>query len=68
MRWTWLYILAGLFIAISAAFPAFLIHRERVLARRGGTTSAGSLSPADVVGLAVLALVMVSYTIVSLTR
>jgi len=68
MRWTWLYILAGLFIAISAAFPAFLIHRERVLARREGTTSAGSLSPADVVGLAVLALVMVSYTIVSLTR
>ena len=38
MRGAWIYILAGTFVAISAAFPAFLIHRERVL--RHGTDQA----------------------------
>jgi hypothetical protein len=66
MKGVWLYVLAGLFIAISAAFPAFLIHRERILARREDSTEAGSLAPADLIGLTVLAVAMVSYTIFSL--
>jgi len=68
MRWTWLYILAGLFIAISAAFPAFLIHRERILAKREGSILAGNLSAADLAGLVILALAMLCYAIFSLTR
>jgi hypothetical protein len=67
MKGVWLYVLAGLFIAISAAFPAFLIHRERILARREDSTEAGSLTPADLVGLVVLAVAMVSYTTFSLS-
>jgi hypothetical protein len=67
MKGVWLYVLAGLFIAISAAFPAFLIHRERILARREDSIQAGSLTPADLIGLAVLAVAMMSYTILSLS-
>ena len=62
MRGAWLYVLAGVFIAISVAFPAFLIHRERVLAARDGSTSAGTLSGADILGVAVLSLAMLAYT------
>lgn len=32
IRFVWLYMLAGFFIAISAAFPLFLIARERRMA------------------------------------
>jgi hypothetical protein len=68
MRWVWLYVLAGVFIAISAAFPAFLVHRERVLAARDRDTPAGQLSAADLAGLAILTLVILSYGVLSLTR
>lgn len=68
MRGTWLYVLAGAFIAISAAFPAFLIHRELVLAAREDSGVAGTLSPVDVIGIAVLSVAMVAYTFASLSR
>jgi hypothetical protein len=67
MRWAWVYVLAGLFIAISAAFPAFLIHRERVLAARDGSATAGRLTVRDVVGLVALSVAMLAYTFVALT-
>jgi hypothetical protein len=66
MRGVWIYVLAGVFIAISAAFPAFLIHRERALAARDGSTSAGTLSVTDLLGLAMLTAVMLTYTYFSL--
>jgi len=68
MRGVWVYVLIGVFVAISAAFPAFLIHRERVLATRDGSASAGSLRAMDVLGLVVLGIPMVAYTFVALSQ
>lgn len=68
MRGVWIYVLASVFIAISAAVPAFLIHRERVLAARDGSASAGTLSVAELLALVVLGGVMLAYTFISLTR
>lgn len=62
MGGVWIYIFCGLFIAISAAFPAFLIHRERALAAQDGSVSAGSLAAMDILGLLVLAMAMLGYT------
>jgi hypothetical protein len=68
MRGAWLYVLAGVFVAMSAAFPAFLIHRERVLAARDGSTGAGALSATDILGLAVLGIAMLAYTFFALGK
>jgi hypothetical protein len=68
MRGVWIYVLLGVFVAISAAFPAFMIHRERTLARRDGSTSAGTLSAVDLVGVAVLGLSMLAYMFIALGR
>ena len=66
MGGVWIYIFCGLFIAISAAFPVFLIHRERALAAQDGSANAGSLAAMDILGLLVLAMVMLGYTARSL--
>jgi Protein of unknown function DUF2834 len=68
MRGAWIYVLASVFIAISAAFPLFLIHRERALAASDGSASAGTLSAAELLALAVLGGVMLAYTLISLGR
>jgi hypothetical protein len=68
MRGVWLYVLAGAFVAISVAFPAFLVHRELALARRDGSTGAGTLSATDILGLALLGLLVLTYTIVALGK
>jgi len=61
-------VLIGVFVAIRAAFPAFLIHRERVLAARDGSTGAGTLSAMDIAGRMVLSLPMLAYTFFALGR
>jgi hypothetical protein len=66
IRGVWLYVLAGAFIAISVAFPAFLVHRELTLARRDGSTSAGALSATDVLGVALVGLLVLAYAFVAL--
>jgi hypothetical protein len=66
MRGAWLYIIAGTFVAISAAFPAFLIHRERVLAARDTSSSSGTLTALDIIGLSILSMAMLAYTFLSL--
>jgi hypothetical protein len=66
MPGAWLYILAGTFVAISAAFPAFLIHRERVLAAREASSNSGTLTAVDMIGLFVLTVAMLTYTFLSL--
>jgi hypothetical protein len=66
MRGVWIYVLASVFIAISAAFPAFLIHRERALAACDGTASAGTLSVVELLALVVLGGVILAYTLISL--
>jgi hypothetical protein len=68
MRGVWIYVLVGVLVAISVAFPAFLIHRERALAGRDGSTSAGTLSAMDVLGIAVLGICMLAYTFAALNR
>lgn len=68
MRWVWLYVLVGLVVAISVAFPAFLIHRERALAARDGSTSAGALSVADILLLVALVAAILAYTFVALGK
>ena len=68
MRGAWLYVMIAVFVAISAAFPAFLIHREQVLAERDGSTSAGTLSAPDILGLVVLGLPMLAYAFFAINR
>lgn len=64
----WLYIVFGLFIAISLAVPLFMIHRERRLAAVEPGTAAGSLRAVDLLGVAVLALGVLAFSGYSLTR
>ena len=66
MRGVWIYVVLGLVIAISVSFPAFLIHRQRALAKSEGSTSAGKLSIVDAIGLAVLALMAFAYAYAAL--
>jgi hypothetical protein len=68
MRGVWLYVLAGAFVAISVALPAFLVHRELALARRDASTGAGTLSAGDMLGVALLALLVLTYAIVALGK
>ena len=59
VRFVWLYIVAGVSIAISVAFPLFLIAREVRVAK----TAPSRLGAADTVGLAVFATVTAALTI-----
>jgi Terpene cyclase DEP1 len=64
----WLYVVAGLLIAISLTVPLFMIQRERKLAALEPGTPAGTLATADAVGLILLAIVFATYAVVALTR
>jgi hypothetical protein len=66
MRGVWLYVLFGVFVAMGAAFPFFLIHRERVLAAREGTAGMGTLSGAELFALAMLGGAFLVYTVTAL--
>ena len=68
MRGAWLYVLFGVFVAMGAALPMFLLHRERVLATGGEPIRAGTLSAGELVGLALLGLVVLAYTFLALSR
>lgn len=68
MRWPWVFLIVGFFVAISAAFPAFLIYRELKLADRDGSTRAGTLSTADLLGLVVLGAPALVYLVFALRR
>lgn len=68
MRGVWIYVLLGAFVAISAAYPAFMIHRERVLAKRDGSSSAGMLSAGDMLGVTVLGVCILMYALIALGR
>lgn len=59
VKFVWLYIVGGLTVAISVAFPLFLIAREL----RMGASDAPRLRPADTIGLAVVAVVVAGLTI-----
>ena len=59
IRFVWAYILAGMFIAISVAFPLFLIAREL----RIGASDTPQVRPVDMTLLAVLAVAFTALTI-----
>ncbi len=63
IRFVWLYIVFGLLVAISAAFPLFLIARERTLASRGESSSELGFHPDDTLAYLVLVGVMVCLTL-----
>ncbi|MEL7450825.1 MAG: DUF2834 domain-containing protein [Pseudomonadota bacterium] len=67
IRWVWLYVVGGLFIAISAAVPLFLIHRELKLGDASPDTPAGTLETADWAGLAVLTIGITAFSARTLT-
>ena len=62
MRGVWWYLILGIGVAISVTVPVFLINRERVLAEREPSSSAGSLSRTDVVGLVSVTAAFLVYT------
>jgi hypothetical protein len=61
IKGAWWYVLASILVAVSVAFPLFMIQRELALAEKEGP-SGGTLHAGDVVGLAALALAFVAYT------
>jgi hypothetical protein len=67
IRGAWLYILVAIFVAVSFAFPMFMIHRERALARRDPASPAGRLSIGDMAGLSAIALGCVGYLALTVT-
>ena len=63
-----IYVFLSIFVAIGAAFPFFMAHRERVLARQEGSDVAGALSVGEVVFLVLLGLLVLGYTVLALAR
>jgi hypothetical protein len=68
MRGAWLYVILGVFIAISVTFPLFLLNRERALQRQGGEAEGGQLGTVEIAGLLLFALVGCAYTVAALSR
>lgn len=68
MPGVWIYVVAGLLIAISLTVPLFMIQRERRLAALAPTSPAGTIATADGAGILAMALVATIYAVVSLTR
>ncbi|KGR94162.1 hypothetical protein X946_5448 [Burkholderia sp. ABCPW 111] len=67
MRGAWIYIVLSVAVAISVAFPLFLIHRERALAAaQRPTPETRSLRAGDIAGLVLIALFAIGYTVVAL--
>ena len=68
MRGAWLWVLLGVFVAMGAAFPWFMVHRELVLERREASSSAGTLSAADIFGIVLVGIAVLAYTFLALGR
>lgn len=66
VRFVWLYLAAGFLIAISVAFPLFMIAREFRLAR-GGAEASWRLTAVDVFGLAVVTALIAGLSVRALT-
>ena len=63
MRRVWLYLLFGMLVAISVTVPIFLINRERALAAREHSSSAGTLGTLDVIGLVLVTAAIMVYAV-----
>jgi len=60
VRFVWAYVILGFAIAISVTFPLFLIAREMRLAKTEATPSDVKLTTSDILGLAVITLVVLA--------
>ena len=67
MRGAWLWVLFGVFVAMGAAFPWFMVHRELVLAKREPSSIGGTLSAADVLGIVLVGIAVLAYTFLALS-
>jgi hypothetical protein len=68
MRGVWLWVLFGVFVAMGAAFPWFMVHRELVLGKRDPSSDGGTLSAADVLGIVLVGAAVLGYTVIALSR
>lgn len=69
IRWVWLYLLVGIVIAISFAFPIFLIARERRLAIVDAERSdPPKLGAVDTLGLALFGMAIAAMSLWSIFR
>ena len=68
MRGAWLWVLFGVFVAMGAAFPWFLVHRELVLEKREASGNGGTLSAADVIGIGMIGAAVLVYAWLALAR
>jgi Terpene cyclase DEP1 len=68
MRGAWLWVLFGAFVAMGAAFPWFMVHRELTLGRKEPSSNGGRLSAADIAGIGLLGIAVLAYTYLALTR
>jgi Terpene cyclase DEP1 len=68
MRGAWLWVLFGVFVAMGAAFPWFMVHRELTLGRNEPSSNGGTLSAADIAGIGLLGIAVLAYTYLALTR
>jgi Terpene cyclase DEP1 len=68
MRGVWLWVLFGVFVAMGAAFPWFMVHRELVMEKRDASGNGGTLSAADVPGIALIGIAVLAYTFLALVR
>lgn len=68
MRGVTVYVFLSIFVAIGAAFPFFMAHRERILARREGSDIAGALSVGEIVFLVLFGVLILGYTLLALAR
>jgi hypothetical protein len=68
MRGVWVWVLLGVFVAMGAAFPWFMVHRELVLEKREASGHGGTLSAADVAGIGLVGIAVLTYTFLALSR
>jgi hypothetical protein len=68
MRGVWAWVLMGVFVAMGAAFPWFMVHRELVLEKREASSNGGTLSAAGLAGIGLLGFAVLAYTFLALSR
>ena len=68
MRGAWLWVLFGVFVAMGAAFPWFMVHRELVLEKREASGNGGTLSAVDVIGIGLIGTAVLAYALLALAR
>lgn len=61
--YVWLYVAFGIVVTISIAMPVFMLHRERRLAALEADAPAGTLKVSDLIGMSLIAVTFLAFTI-----